>query len=63
MRACVCVCLCMCVCVCVCVCVMEYYSAIKKDPATHFEATWMDLKTVILKSDGEGETSYDIPYM
>ena len=45
---------------------MEYYSAINKNETMPFVATCMDLEIVILsevKSDREGQTSYDITYM
>ena len=45
---------------------MEYYSVIKRNEIRPFAATWMDLESVILsevKSDREGELSYDIYYM
>ena len=43
---------------------MEYYSAIKKNEIMSFAATWVDLEIVIwVKSDREGEISYDIPYI
>ena len=45
---------------------MEYYSATEKNKIMPFAATWMDLDSVKLsevKSDREGEISYDIPYM
>ena len=44
---------------------MEYYSAIKKNEAMPFIATWMDLENVILSevSQTEREILYDIPYM
>ena len=44
---------------------MKYYLAIKKNEVMPFSATWMDLKSVILrnKSDREGEISYDSPHM
>ena len=46
--------------------IREYYSATKKNEIMPFEATWMDLESVILsevKSDREEETLYDGPYM
>ena len=41
---------------------MEYYSAIKKNEAMPFIATWMDLENVILSevSQTEREILYDI---
>ena len=48
------------------ICTMEYYSVIKRNEIRPFAATWMDLESVILsevKSDREGELSYDIYYM
>ena len=43
----------------------EYYSAIKKNEAMPFTATWMDLENVILSagSQTEREVLYDIPYL
>ena len=45
--------------------IMEYYSAIKKNEAMPFTATWMDLENVILSagSQTEREVLYDIPYL
>ena len=46
--------------------ISEYYSTIEKNKIMPFAATWMDLDSVKLsevKSDREGEISYDIPYM
>ena len=44
---------------------MDYYSAIIKNEIMSFAATWMDLErhTEWIKSDREGEISYDILYM
>ena len=45
---------------------LDYYLHIKKIEIMPFAATWMDLDSVKLsevKSDREGEISYDIPYM
>ena len=41
---------------------MEYYSAIKRNETMSFTATWMDLEIIILKSEGEKQTSHDIIY-
>ena len=40
---------------------MEYYSAIKKNEITPFEATWMNLEIITLSE--ERQISYDISYM
>ena len=40
---------------------MEYYSAIKMNEITPFEATWMDLEIITLSE--ERQISYDIAYM
>ena len=45
---------------------MEYYPAIKKNKIMPLAATGMDVDIVILcevKSDREGQISYDIAYM
>ena len=44
---------------------MEYDSAIKKNEIMSFAATWMDLELMLseVKSDREGQVSYDIAYM
>ena len=45
--------------ICVCVCVythtVEYYSAIKKNEAMPFAATWMDLKIITLSEVSQKE--------
>ena len=45
---------------------MECYLTIKKNEIRPFVETWMDLEIVIrseVKSDREGEISYDILYL
>ena len=45
---------------------MEYHSAFKKNEILSFTATWMNRESVTLsevKSDIEGETRYDSPYV
>ena len=43
---------------------MEYYSAIKKNEATSFAATWMDLRwSYKVKQVRQGQMPYEITYM
>ena len=44
---------------------MEYYSAVKKNEAMPFAATWMDLVIIMLDEVSQidkGEISYDVTY-
>ena len=41
----------------------EYYSAIKKNEITPFAATGMDLETIILSENREGQIPHDVTYM
>ena len=41
----------------------EYYSAIKKNETMSFAATWMDLESLLLKSDRGRQIPYDTVYI
>ena len=42
---------------------MEYHSAIKNNKVMPFEATWMELETLILSEERKRQIPYDITYI